>query len=157
MGEETFHTFVCHADLLRIVLEQFVGHTGKAVLLLEEDRYPHLGSHFHSRTAGITTDTYTHIGTEVAHNLAGLHHGAHEVNQHTDIAPWATTVKAPNRQTDNRITCLWHTLHLHASERSDEQNIAIGVSFAQGVGYTYGGEDMASCSATRDKVLHYGR
>ena len=148
--EEALHTLVCHADFLGIIFEQFVGHSSKSVLLLQQDRHSHLSRHFHGSTTGVAPYSNTYIWTEVTHNLACLTHRTNQVNHHANIAPWTTTVKALDRQTDNLISCLWHALHFHTSECSHEENFAVWIRFAQCVCNTYGRKNMPSCSATRD-------
>ena len=66
--EEPLHARVSYANLGGLILEQFVRHSGKTVLLLQQDRYAHLSSHPHGGTGGITADTYSHLRLELANN-----------------------------------------------------------------------------------------
>ena len=152
--EETVHAFVGHTDLGGFVFEDLVGDPGKAVLLLEEDGDAHLGCGPHGCTGGVAADADTDVGLEVTDDRTDLTQGLDEVDEDGDILPGLGAVEAADREADDAIARLGDTLHLHAPEGTDEEDIRLGVELLEGVGNTDCGENMSSGPAAGNKIPH---
>ena len=59
-------------------------------------------------------------------------------------------VESGHGQSDDFVSGIGHTLHLHASFGAYEQYFGSGAQFLDGIGYGDGGEDVASRAAAAD-------
>ena len=73
-GEESLHTLISHADCVGALCQQFVGHAGVRVLLLNERRNAAFLRRFEHRPACISANADGNVGLELAENLARFHH-----------------------------------------------------------------------------------
>ncbi len=74
-----------------------------------------------------------------------------EIFHHTDVlgAPQGT-YQSTHWQAFYLIACLGNTCHLHATFGSHKEYLGIGVLCLDGICYTHGWKDMASCATSAD-------
>ena len=146
--EETLHTFVGYADLGGFILEDLIGHAGKTVLLLEQDRDAHVSGRPHGCAGRISADADSDVGLEIADDLLHLVNGLGEVDEYRHVLPGLGTVEPAHRQTDDLVPCLRYTLHLHAPQRTDKQYLRLRIQFLQRVCNRYSGKYMTACTSS---------
>ena len=149
LGEKAFHAFVGHTYLACLSCQRFVGQSGIAVLLLDETGDAQLVGRAQRSRTGIAAHAYCHVGLEIAQNL--LHHAlaAQVVPEDADVAqPPQRTEQAAHRQPHYLVACSRHTLHLHSSLGTHEENLHVGPYLAQCTSDAYGREDVPPRTAT---------
>ena len=113
--------------------KELVGDTRIGVLLLYERRDTATLGLLQHRSACIASDTYGDIGIELPDYPARFTERLPQLPQHTEIAPQTLSVEASHRKPFNIISCCRHTLHLHAPERTHEENFGVGTPAPHGI------------------------
>ena len=133
--EETLHSIVGHADFLRFLGQQFIGHSCIRILLLYETGYAHRRCLIERRAAGVTADTYCSHGTKILDDLLGHALALPNLQQHREVLQQVLPVEATNGQSFDLVSGCWHTLHFHATQCSHKQYFCLGTFGLNGIGY----------------------
>ena len=123
--EETLHALVSHTDFRRLLGQQLIGDTGIRVLFLQQTGDAFGGSHIERRATGIASYADGYLWTELLDNLLGHALALPYLVEYLDILQQVLAVEALYGQTFYLVAGGWHTLHLHASQGTHEQNFRI--------------------------------
>ena len=149
-GEELLHAFVGNAYFTGFLGKQLVGDACIRVLLLYQSRYSHHSRRFQGRAAGIAAYAYRHLRTELLDDSARFPLAARQFHQYGKVLPQVFAVETRYGQTDNLVTGIGYTLHLHTPFCAYKQDFRIGTQLLNRVGDGYSRENVSACAATAD-------
>ena len=147
LGEELLHPLIGHADGGSLLGEHLVGHSGIAVLLLEQHRHLQVLSRPDGSTAGVASHAHCHMGCKILDNLAGQLLALKVIVYHLHIVEQVLAVEARHLEALNLIAGLRHTLHLHPALGTHKQNLNPVHSGLKLIGNGNGGKNMTTSAA----------
>ena len=92
-GEEALHLVVGHADALRALRQELVGHTRIRVLFLQQSGDTHFAAHVQGGAAGISAHSDRHLRLKFLNDALCLSLRAPQTNQDAEVAPQAFAVE----------------------------------------------------------------
>ncbi len=147
--KETFHTLISHAYLACLLCQGLVGHASVRVLLLNKTWDAHRRGSIECWGRSISTHSNGCVGMKFAYGFPYLALALQIVEHHADIfqaIQWA--YESAHWQTHNLISSSRHTLHLHASFCSHEEDFSIWALCFYGISYGNSREYMSSRTAS---------
>ena len=151
--EKALHAFIGHTDAVGLSGQQFVGHAGIGVLLLQQGGNALFLSRLEHRSAGITAHADGDVGLEVLEDFLGQTHALEQPGDHLDVTQQVLTVKAAHGQTDDIVPGSRDSFHLHASLGADKEDAGIREAALHFVGNGQGGENVAAGAATAHEYI----